>query len=226
VSNLISGLMLLLSRPFVIGDHIHAAGVSGWVLEIGLLHTYVNTDDHVRVMLPNSKVINSNIVNDTQLAAREMNICVTVSDKEDIDETRAVLTKAAKEVEQKVVKMISRMKCRPSHDHHRQQSPAAKAAAAAAAAKATADAADEKCGCEEEEEEDETTWRNAGVEGRGRPLTKMKPPTVMLADMMPKEKVVKWQVSIWAPSTELHTVKDMVLQTVVEALQKKNIACS
>jgi len=198
VSNLISGLMLLLSRPFVIGDHIHAAGVSGWVLEIGLLHTYVNTDDHVRVMLPNSKVINSNIVNDTQLAAREINVCVTVSDKEDINATRAILIKAAKEVDARVGVMIARL--RPEES------------------KRQADGKETRCNSEQ--------WRHAGVEGRGRPLTKMKPASVVLADMMPKEKVVKWQVNIWAPSTELHTVKDMVLQTVLEALNQKHVKCS
>ena len=56
LSNLAAGIMLVLFRPFHIGDRIEAAGVVGTAREINLFYSEVDTDDNVRVIFPNGKL--------------------------------------------------------------------------------------------------------------------------------------------------------------------------
>jgi len=117
VSNLISGVILLLAAPFKIGDHVVAGGESGWVLEIGLMHTYINTDKHVRVLLPNAKILSSKIVNNSQLVARKVSITIACPETEDIPKSRKHLMDAASEVDEKIKKLVANME--PSHKDYK-----------------------------------------------------------------------------------------------------------
>jgi len=56
LSNLAAGIMLVLFRPFHIGDRIEAGGVVGIVREINLFYSELDTDDNVRVIFPNGKL--------------------------------------------------------------------------------------------------------------------------------------------------------------------------
>jgi len=56
LSNLAAGIMLVLFRPFHIGDRIEAAGVVGTMREINLFYSELDTDDNVRVIFPNGKL--------------------------------------------------------------------------------------------------------------------------------------------------------------------------
>ena len=56
LSNLAAGIMLVLFRPFHIGDRIEAGGVVGTAREINLFYSEVDTDDNVRVIFPNGKL--------------------------------------------------------------------------------------------------------------------------------------------------------------------------
>lgn len=56
LSNLAAGIMLVLFRPFHIGDRVEAAGIVGTMREINLFYSELDTDDNVRVIFPNGKL--------------------------------------------------------------------------------------------------------------------------------------------------------------------------
>ena len=56
LSNLAAGIMLVVFRPFHIGDRIEAGGVVGTTREINLFYSELDTDDNVRVIIPNGKL--------------------------------------------------------------------------------------------------------------------------------------------------------------------------
>ena len=56
LSNLAGGLTILSSQPFKVGDYVEIGDIAGTVLEIGMVHTKLNTTDNCRLVLPNSTV--------------------------------------------------------------------------------------------------------------------------------------------------------------------------
>ncbi len=64
LSNVAAGVMLLLVRPFRVGDKIQAGGVTGTVREIELFRTVIITDDLLYISVPNSTIFAANIVNE------------------------------------------------------------------------------------------------------------------------------------------------------------------
>lgn len=95
LSNFSSGVMLLIFRPFKVGDLISTAGQTGKVDEIELFTTSLDTPDHRRVILPNSVIFGSVIENATYHPMRRVEVAVGVEYGADIDRTREVLLKAA-----------------------------------------------------------------------------------------------------------------------------------
>jgi len=63
VSNMLSGVMIAVDRPFKVGDRIMAAGITGTVEDIALRTTEIRTDDGILVMVPNSNLLKSPIHN-------------------------------------------------------------------------------------------------------------------------------------------------------------------
>ncbi|NIQ11215.1 mechanosensitive ion channel, partial [candidate division KSB1 bacterium] len=63
VSNYGAGLVIILSRPFVIGDTITIQGVSGQVEEIHLATTILSTEDDERITIPNKHIIGEILLN-------------------------------------------------------------------------------------------------------------------------------------------------------------------
>lgn len=61
LANLAGGIMLLIFKPFKIGDYVEAAGVSGVVKEINLFYTILNTLDNCRVNVPNGALMNATV---------------------------------------------------------------------------------------------------------------------------------------------------------------------
>ena len=62
LSNLAGGIMLVIFRPFKVGDFVEASGVTGTVKEITLFYTVLNTVDNCRINVPNGALMNANIV--------------------------------------------------------------------------------------------------------------------------------------------------------------------
>lgn len=84
LSNFSSGIMLLVFRPFEVGDFVEVAGQSGDVAEIGIVSTRLDTTDNVRVILPNSKVFGEVIKNYHAHDTRRVDLEVGISYDDDI----------------------------------------------------------------------------------------------------------------------------------------------
>jgi len=91
LSNLAAGIMLLVVRPFHVGEYIDAGGVDGTVQEIGLLTTELEAADGVYRMVPNSTLWTSTITNYSRNATRRLDVAVGVSYDDDIDKGFEVL---------------------------------------------------------------------------------------------------------------------------------------
>jgi small conductance mechanosensitive channel len=84
LSNFSAGVMLLIFRPFKIGDFIDAAGVAGSVQEIGIFSTTLNTGDNVRIILPNSSVYGTTIKNFSTNDNRRNDMVIGIGYSDDI----------------------------------------------------------------------------------------------------------------------------------------------
>lgn len=91
LSNVASGVMLLLLRPFKTGDFVTAGSVSGAATEIGLFTTQFKTADGIYVVAPNSQIWGSTITNFTRNATRRIDILVGISYDDDIDVAQKTL---------------------------------------------------------------------------------------------------------------------------------------
>ena len=94
LSNFSSGILLLVFRPFKVGDMVVVSGVSGKVNEIDLFTTTIDTTDNRRLILPNSSVAGTTIENITYHAHRRIDLVIGVAYKSDIDQTREVIQEA------------------------------------------------------------------------------------------------------------------------------------
>ena len=89
--NFSSGVMLLLFRPFRVGDYIEAAGAAGTVSEIGVFSTTLNTPDNVRIIIPNSGIFGATIKNFSANDTRRNDIVLGISYDDVISNAIAVV---------------------------------------------------------------------------------------------------------------------------------------
>jgi small conductance mechanosensitive channel len=94
LGNLASGVMIMLFRPFRVGDLISAGGQEGVVEEIQVFATVLKTPDNKRVILPNSAVTSGSIVNHTGNPTRRVDLSFTVAGVEDARRVKSVLAGA------------------------------------------------------------------------------------------------------------------------------------
>lgn len=79
LSNVASGLVILFSRPFDLGDYVGTNDGEGTVAEISLTHVKLDTPDGQRIMLPTSTIVAGKIINYTTLGVRRANHAICVS---------------------------------------------------------------------------------------------------------------------------------------------------
>lgn len=91
LSNFASGVMILIFRPFKIGDLVEVDGILGNVAEIGLFTVALDSLDNLRHIVPNSTAIGGNIKNLSHNRVRRVDIDVGCDYSADIDRTREVL---------------------------------------------------------------------------------------------------------------------------------------
>ncbi|MGE0485429.1 MAG: mechanosensitive ion channel family protein [Gammaproteobacteria bacterium] len=91
LSNLAAGVLLVTFRPFRIGDFIEAGGTAGVVEKIEIFTTQVRTGDNKTIIIPNSAIAGSNIVNYSTKPTRRLDLVVGVGYDADLDRVRAVL---------------------------------------------------------------------------------------------------------------------------------------
>ncbi len=99
LSNFASGVMLLMFRPFTVGDVVKVSDHVGMVDAVDLFTTTLDTPDKRRIILPNSAVFGSTIENMTHHATRRIDVPVGVCYAANIDETREALSRAADRVQ-------------------------------------------------------------------------------------------------------------------------------
>jgi len=102
LSNLISGLIIFLDRPFVIGDLVEVDGHYGQVNRITLRSTRIVTVDGKMLSVPNLDMVNKTVTSYTNFPHLRLDVQVTVGVNEDLDKARAILLKM---VEDKAVYM-------------------------------------------------------------------------------------------------------------------------
>jgi len=98
LSNFAAGIMLLMFRPFQVGDVINVAGQTGKVNEIDLFTTTLDTFDNRRLIIPNGQVFGATIENISYHSQRRADVDVGVAYSADIDRTREILTEVAQNV--------------------------------------------------------------------------------------------------------------------------------
>lgn len=93
LSNVAAGVMLLILRPFNIGDYITCGGVAGTVKSLGLFGTELATPDNVYIYAPNSTIWNSDIFNYSRNTHRRQDVLVGISYGDDISKAFAAIEK-------------------------------------------------------------------------------------------------------------------------------------
>lgn len=92
LSNLAGGVLLLILKPFIVGDYIiDSAGNEGTVEEIQIFFTKLKTADNKTIILPNGNLANNSIVNVTTAKTRRCDIIVGISYDSDIRKAKEVL---------------------------------------------------------------------------------------------------------------------------------------
>ena len=93
LSNIAGGLMILIFKPFKVGDFISTNGLDGTVKTITMFYTTIVTVDNKIIQLPNASLSNSNIINYSANKTRRVDIDVSVSYDSDIDKVKKILNK-------------------------------------------------------------------------------------------------------------------------------------
>ena len=91
LSNFAAGILMLIFRPFKVGDYIEGAGVAGTVKEIQIFTTILTTPDNKTIIVPNAKITGDNIVNYATQGTRRIDLAFDVAYGEDIDKTKRTL---------------------------------------------------------------------------------------------------------------------------------------
>ena len=91
LSNLAGGIMILISKPFVVGDEIEAGGVSGIAHEIGLVYTEIRTFDNKIIFVPNGEISAEQIINYTRQDKRRVDLVFNVSYDADPEQVKACI---------------------------------------------------------------------------------------------------------------------------------------
>lgn len=99
LSNFAGGVLLLIFKPYRVGDQIEAQGLSGTVKEIQIFNTILLTPDLKTVILPNGAVSNGTIINYTKHGILRGDVQVAVSASNDIDQVKELITTAILEHE-------------------------------------------------------------------------------------------------------------------------------
>lgn len=98
LSNIASGIMILLFRPFSVGDYICVNDYEGNVISIGIFHTTLLTYDNRRVIIPNSVLTANSLINLTAEKVRRVDIDFSASYSDSSDEVRNVVLKTSAKI--------------------------------------------------------------------------------------------------------------------------------
>ena len=96
LSNFAGGVLILINKPFRVGDYIVAGTNEGSVSKIDIFYTHIVTADNKVIVLPNGSLSNMNVVNATRETVRRLDLVIPVAYDSDIDHVRATLMEVCK----------------------------------------------------------------------------------------------------------------------------------
>jgi small conductance mechanosensitive channel len=88
LANFAAGVLIVMFRPYRVGDWVEAAGISGTVVQVQILTTLLQTADNKQIIVPNGQIMNSIITNYSTNTTRRVDVVVGVSYDDDIDTVR------------------------------------------------------------------------------------------------------------------------------------------
>ena len=91
LSNFAAGVLIVMFRPYRVGDFVEAAGIAGVVEQVQILTTILKTGDNKRIIVPNSHIMGSIITNYSANDKRRIDMVFGVSYSDDLDKVRANL---------------------------------------------------------------------------------------------------------------------------------------
>lgn len=92
LGNFAAGVMIIIFKPFRLGDFIDAAGIMGSVMDLNVFETHLKTPDNKKIIVPNGQMIAGPITNFSAHDTRRMDLVVGVSYEDDIRKVKQVLT--------------------------------------------------------------------------------------------------------------------------------------
>jgi small conductance mechanosensitive channel len=97
LANFAAGVLILVLRPFKVGDYIEGAGTAGTVKEIQLFTTVLATPDNVKIMVPNSKLFGDTVKNYSAFDTRRIDLVVSIGYGSDIQKAHEIMHGLIKE---------------------------------------------------------------------------------------------------------------------------------
>ena len=91
LANFAAGVLIVMFRPYRVGDFVEAAGISGVVLQVQILTTMLKTGDNKQIIVPNGQIMDSIITNYSANDTRRVDMTVGVSYDADLDRVRSTL---------------------------------------------------------------------------------------------------------------------------------------
>lgn len=91
LGNIASGVMIMIFRPYKLGDYIEAAGAAGTVKDINLFQTVLATPDNVQIMVPNSQAIDGVIKNFSGYSTRRVDVTFGIDYGDDIEKAIRII---------------------------------------------------------------------------------------------------------------------------------------
>jgi small conductance mechanosensitive channel len=91
LSNFAAGVLIVMFRPYRVGDFVEAAGISGAVVQVQILTTILRTGDNKQIVVPNSEIMSSIITNYSANDTRRVDLTIGVSYDDDLDKVRKTI---------------------------------------------------------------------------------------------------------------------------------------
>lgn len=97
LSNFASGVLLVIFRPFKVGDFVEAGGATGIVDSIEIFSTMLKSPDNKKIIVPNSNILSGNIVNYSAFPIRRVDLVFGIGYDDDIDQAKQIIWEALNE---------------------------------------------------------------------------------------------------------------------------------
>ncbi len=91
LANVAGGFILMVTKPFVIGDYINVNGVEGTVSQISIYHTRLNSATNQAIFIPNGQAVNATVTNNTSNIMRRIDLTFSISYNDDFEKAQSII---------------------------------------------------------------------------------------------------------------------------------------